>query len=1327
MTARSVGARLGLALSGLAVLAALALPRVAQAQPSAQLTGTYVRWVAVSGTGVMVANDAPTSTPCSASCVCDATASWCIAVRSMAYSELGTDETASCNAFTTRSLETFSLAVTRASTHVVRGTNRFSAHDLRRVDGASVVGRTIRWAGILEDEIDAPVLRIDSEWSYLPDERVVRLRMTVRNLEATPVTDVYVLRDADPSFAGRCPLSGAGPMETANDVLRQPGASGADALAVALAGDAATEGGVFVLGFGAHDARARASTGGLAHTDATGLWRAPTDTNGALANESVDLVFHESEIAPGDATTFEMFYVWGTSVADVEARFDLAGTDSTCAAVADESACSSPSGAAGTCHGGRCCTGCWDAARGRCEEGTSAATCGALGAACGRCDDGDACTSDVCALGRCSYPFAGAETLCEDGHFCTGGDHCDGAGRCVPGAAEVCDDGAACTSDRCDDAGARCMHDLAPATCLVGGECVAAGTRASGYPCLVCDPIATPSDWSPVPAGEPCADAYCTLGALFRGGSCDGAGACPTAVAQACPTGACASTLACEIPCATSGCPDGQRCASDGRCVRLRDDGASCVADAECRGGHCADGVCCESECRGTCEACDLPTHEGRCVAVPDGTDPALECPGVAACDGARACETIARDAGPDAFVPSDAAPTPPTPPRSRADCTCTAAGTSGGAGGLALAALAGVLLARRRRRAVATIAALGLTLVPLVARATTLDADLGFSFEIDDRVTGGTGALVGGTPGAYDFAYRLRIGASEYALVPASRATRSAGGRQIDLPALAVGTSGLLAERHVYVPSTGASWARYVDVIVNPTSAPITASVTIVSDLGSNDATRLVASSSGDASVSTTDTWLVTDDAEGVGAPALAHVFAGAGAPTPPVFVGLAADQLAYVFDVTVPARGRVALMHFAVQATSEAEAEADARALAVLPLAARAYADAWARAILNWDVGAPDACETSGEGSACTAWSGGAGLCRAAACCAGCWDGARCLDGEAAGTCGVGGGACASCDDGQACTEDRCTSGLCEHPSASAGTDCEDGAFCTSGDACDGAGHCAPGTRSPCDDRASCTTDACDESTRQCAHTFTNGCWIGGECVIEGVRHPAYPCLTCDPTVDAADWTPLPTGTSCAAPYCEEGHAFPEGLCDATGACVVRAPAACASGLCSADRVHCEEPCTETSCPSGQRCDALHHCVPIRGLGSNCATGADCDSGFCADGVCCESACAGVCVSCDLSGRSGACRAYGAGTDPENECGRGRACDGRSACVGPDAGMTASDAATFDAGAPDAATPAPGPSSGFGCRAAPRGQPGLALFGLLGALAVCRRRRAW
>ncbi len=72
----------------------------------------------------------------------------------------------------------------------------------------------------------------------------------------------------------------------------------------------------------------------------------------------------------------------------------------------------------------------------------------------------------------------------------------------------------------------------------------------------------------------------------------------------------------------------------------------------------------------------------------------------------------------------------------------------------------------------------------------------------------------------------------------------------------------------------------------------------------------------------------------------------------------------------------------------------------------------------------------------------------------------------------------------------------------------------------------------------------------------------------------------------------------------------------------------------------------------------------------GSTCESGADCASGFCVDGVCCESACAGPCRSCSRS--AGRCSHFPAGDDPENECadqttaacGTDGACDGAGGC---------------------------------------------------------------
>lgn len=53
----------------------------------------------------------------------------------------------------------------------------------------------------------------------------------------------------------------------------------------------------------------------------------------------------------------------------------------------------------------------------------------------------------------------------------------------------------------------------------------------------------------------------------------------------------------------------------------------------------------------------------------------------------------------------------------------------------------------------------------------------------------------------------------------------------------------------------------------------------------------------------------------------------------------------------------------------------------------------------------------------------------------------------------------------------------------------------------------------------------------------------------------------------------------------------------------------------------------------------------------GQGCQAGTECASGFCVDGVCCDSACDGVCESC-AAPTPGECSPVPADTDPESEC---------------------------------------------------------------------------
>jgi hypothetical protein len=80
-------------------------------------------------------------------------------------------------------------------------------------------------------------------------------------------------------------------------------------------------------------------------------------------------------------------------------------------------------------------------------------------------------------------------------------------------------------------------------------------------------------------------------------------------------------------------------------------------------------------------------------------------------------------------------------------------------------------------------------------------------------------------------------------------------------------------------------------------------------------------------------------------------------------------------------------------------------------------------------------------------------------------------------------------------------------------------------------------------------------------------------------------------------------------------------------------------------------------------------------RGGGANgvrCAVNAGCRTGQCVDGFCCESACNGQCVACNLAGSEGRCLPVPDNLDPDNECaaepdttcGRDGACNGQGAC---------------------------------------------------------------
>lgn len=69
-------------------------------------------------------------------------------------------------------------------------------------------------------------------------------------------------------------------------------------------------------------------------------------------------------------------------------------------------------------------------------------------------------------------------------------------------------------------------------------------------------------------------------------------------------------------------------------------------------------------------------------------------------------------------------------------------------------------------------------------------------------------------------------------------------------------------------------------------------------------------------------------------------------------------------------------------------------------------------------------------------------------------------------------------------------------------------------------------------------------------------------------------------------------------------------------------------------------------------------------KATGEMCSAPGECESGFCTDGVCCSTACDGVCETCGEAGNAGTCLPVAEGSDPEDDC-NGDAVCGTQTCA--------------------------------------------------------------
>jgi len=193
--------------------------------------------------------------------------------------------------------------------------------------------------------------------------------------------------------------------------------------------------------------------------------------------------------------------------------------------------------------------------------------------------------------------------------------------------------------------------------------------------------------------------------------------------------------------------------------------------------------------------------------------------------------------------------------------------------------------------------------------------------------------------------------------------------------------------------------------------------------------------------------------------------------------------------------------------------------------------------------------------------------------------------------------------------------------------------GGSCVTGAQCSG-GFCADGV---CCDRA-CTgaCEACAETGSVGTCTLVTGAPRGTRTACTGTGACGG---TCDGT--SVSCTYASSAVSCVTGTCIGGVENGPAYCNGAGACgTAPTPKTCAPYACGT--IACKTTCAAASdCDAASYCDATNKCVTKKKQADPCVAAAECVTGSCADGVCCDTACEGACMSCNVSGSVGVCTA--------------------------------------------------------------------------------------
>jgi len=158
-------------------------------------------------------------------------------------------------------------------------------------------------------------------------------------------------------------------------------------------------------------------------------------------------------------------------------------------------------------------------------------------------------------------------------------------------------------------------------------------------------------------------------------------------------------------------------------------------------------------------------------------------------------------------------------------------------------------------------------------------------------------------------------------------------------------------------------------------------------------------------------------------------------------------------------------------------------------------------------------------------------------------------------------------------------------------------------------------------------------------------------------------------------------PDGSICVDGRCEGSTVVGAKVCEG-GVCQAGPSVVCSPFSCDSTTQRCF-----TKCDGNGQCDG-RDCVAAscgqKPLGGTCKDSTECDSGFCADGVCCNLACTGACVSCNQPGKMGECQPVAEGNpdvhgqcvaEKQETCGLSGLCNGQGGCSKYAAGTVCKD----------------------------------------------------